>query len=174
MVERSEHHRTTENHIVLAPERGRSPFSPNAVTPFGVGFVVTWLPLDDFDDHWVIQFQQSRGLLYFLRKRRPGLIIKLAHDLDSLVRNRSDVFSEVKWLTESEFLDLLIDDLRFFKRVDTDFDPIWQSVWARLGVTQNVIDGILAEVGIARFVQGGVVKPSVVRPNRLYYWHEHI
>ena len=47
-------------------------------------------------------------------------------------------------------IDLLVDDLHFFKRVDTDFDPIWQGAWTRFGITQDVIDRMLEEMGIKR------------------------
>jgi hypothetical protein len=40
-------------------------------------------------------------------------------------------------------IDLLVDDLRFFKRVDADFDPIWQEAWVRFGVTQDVLKRML-------------------------------
>ncbi len=47
-------------------------------------------------------------------------------------------------------IDLLIEVLRFFKRVDNDFDPVWHSAWAQFGVTQEVIDRILEEIGVSR------------------------
>jgi hypothetical protein len=66
--------------------------------------IVTWFPRDDFDDHWAIQFQQSRGILSFLRKRRPDLVDTLVSDLGIIVDDATDVFTDVAWLTEAEFL----------------------------------------------------------------------
>jgi hypothetical protein len=57
-------------------------------------------------------------------------------------------------------IDLLIDDLKFFKRVDTDFDPIWQGAWARFGVTQDVLNRILEKLGVDRLAGGTDSRPK--------------
>jgi hypothetical protein len=44
-------------------------------------------------------------------------------------------------------IDLLIDDLRFFHRVDAQFDPIWQTAWAKFGVTHEALDRFFQEAG---------------------------
>lgn len=49
-----------------------------------------------------------------------------------------------------KMINILRDDLSFFKRVDSDFDPIWQRAWHDLGVTQDMVDRVLDSLGIKR------------------------
>jgi hypothetical protein len=57
-------------------------------------------------------------------------------------------------------IDLLLDDLRFFMRVDAEFDPIWREAWARFGATQDVYDRLLKKLGL------GCRSGKVVRESR--------
>ena len=91
-------------------------------------------------DHMTIPATIDTDLTVANRKRNH-----LAHHF--FVEHDHDILTDAG---RRKCIDLLVDDLRFFKRVDTDFDPIWQGAWARLGVTQDVIDKILGEIGITR------------------------
>lgn len=66
--------------------------------------VVSYFPVDDSDDGWVIQFGQRRGLLWFLTKSRPDLLQELVASVERVLTSDDSRFSRTKKLTEAEFL----------------------------------------------------------------------
>ena len=91
-------------------------------------------------DHMTIPATIDADLSVALKKRNH-----LAHHF--FVEHDHDILTDAG---RRKCIDLLIDDLPLFKRVDTDFDPIWQGAWAQFGITQDVIDRMLEEIGIKR------------------------
>ena len=91
-------------------------------------------------DHMTIPATIDADLAVALKKRNH-----LAHHF--FVEHDHDMLSDAG---RNKCIDLLIDDLRFFKRVDDEFDPIWQGAWVQFGVTQEVLDRILKKLAIER------------------------
>jgi hypothetical protein len=90
--------------------------------------------------HMTIPATLDADLSVALKKRNH-----LAHHF--FVEHDHDILTDAG---RRKCIDLLMDDLRFFKRVDSDFDPIWQGAWVRFGVTQDVLDRMLEKLGIER------------------------
>jgi hypothetical protein len=95
-------------------------------------------------DHMTIPATLDAELSVALKKRNH-----LAHHF--FVEHDHDILTNAG---RNKCIDLLIDDLRFFRRVDIDFDPIWQGAWVQFGVTQEVFDRILGKLGIERHARG--------------------
>lgn len=91
-------------------------------------------------DHMTIPVTIDTDLSVALKKRNH-----LAHHF--FVDHDHDILTDAG---RRKCIDLLMDDLRFFKGVDRDFDPVWQGAWIQFGVTQDVIDRMLEELGIQR------------------------
>ena len=91
-------------------------------------------------DHMTIPATIDADLSLALKRRNH-----LAHHF--FVEHDRDILTDAG---RRKCIDLLLDDLQFFKRVDSDFDPIWQGAWVQFGVTQDLIDQMLDELASER------------------------